>query len=133
MLQSAETEDSELLAYIDTNIHCMAQTIYYEARGEGALGMLAVAHVVLNRMQSPKFPASDACGIVKQPGQFSWYKKPSKVVDHAAFASAFSIAWDVLSGETKDPTKGATMFHASHVSPGWNSRIKAKINNQVFY
>ena len=56
---------------------CLALAMYWEARGEGERGMLAVGSVVLNRVQSREFP-NRACAVVKQGGesppcQFSWW------------------------------------------------------------
>lgn len=58
---------------------CLVTTLYHEARGEPAEGVLAVAKVVLNRMESPRYPKS-VCGVVKQQlvrgiWQFSFWKE----------------------------------------------------------
>lgn len=55
-------------------IHCLAETIYHEARGEPFDGQRAVASVVLNRTDIPEFP-SEICKVVYQPGQFAWVGK----------------------------------------------------------
>ncbi len=47
---------------------CIADTVYYEARGEGEQGMRAVAHVILNRS---KEQGVSPCVIVKRPNQFA--------------------------------------------------------------
>src|SRR5262249_162042 len=47
---------------------CLAMALYWEARGEGTLGMTAVGWTVLNRMHSGQFPTT-ACGVVHQGGQ----------------------------------------------------------------
>ena len=63
--------------------YCMALNIYYEARGEGWKGKAAVAHVVQNRVEHPKYP-NTVCGVVLQSRkwngivvrdkcQFAWY------------------------------------------------------------
>ena len=44
---------------------CLAEAIYFEARGEGVEGQFAVAEVILNRVDSPKFPNS-ICKVVRQ-------------------------------------------------------------------
>ena len=56
--------------------HCLALAMYWEARGEGRQGMLAVGSVVLNRVRDQRFPNS-VCGVVyeggeKPPCQFSF-------------------------------------------------------------
>ena len=37
---------------------CLAMALYYEARSEGPDGMLAVAEVIINRVQHPEFPGT---------------------------------------------------------------------------
>ena len=44
---------------------CLAEAIYFEARGEPVEGQFAVAEVILNRVESPKFPNS-ICKVVRQ-------------------------------------------------------------------
>src|SRR6185295_3094726 len=58
--------------------NCLAAALYYEARGEGLRGQMAVAEVVVRRAHTPGYPRS-VCGVVYQgnPGgatscQFSW-------------------------------------------------------------
>lgn len=58
---------------------CLVTTLYHEARGEPTEGVLAVANVVLNRMESPRYPKS-VCGVVKHQlvrgvWQFSFWKE----------------------------------------------------------
>ncbi|QXN67603.1 hypothetical protein [Klebsiella phage vB_Kpn_3] len=52
-------------------IDCIAKNIYFESRGEGIKGMMAVAQVTKNRVNSGKFPDS-YCKVVYQSNQFSW-------------------------------------------------------------
>ena len=50
----------------------MAQNIYFESRHESMLGKIAVAHVVMNRIESKDFP-NTVCKVVKQgPIRESW-------------------------------------------------------------
>ena len=44
---------------------CLAEAIYFEARGEVEEGQVAVAQVVLNRVKNPSYPDS-ICGVVYQ-------------------------------------------------------------------
>lgn len=55
-------------------IHCLAETIYHEARGESFEGQRAVAAVVLNRTLDDNFPDT-ICKVVYQRNQFSWVGK----------------------------------------------------------
>ncbi len=53
-------------APLDEQTNCLATAVYFESRGESLEGQLAVAHVVMNRAASGRYP-SDWCGVVKQP------------------------------------------------------------------
>ena len=44
---------------------CLAQAIYFESRGEPLDGQIAVAEVVLNRVDDRRYPKS-VCGVTKQ-------------------------------------------------------------------
>ena len=58
----------------DTEISCMADNIYFEARNQGTAGWSAVASVTLNRVKDKRFP-NTVCEVVKQgPTRESWKK-----------------------------------------------------------
>lgn len=52
------------------DVTLLARTVYGEARGESYVGQVAVAAVVLNRLESPLFPNSIS-GVIFQPGAFT--------------------------------------------------------------
>ena len=117
------------------DLACLAEAIYFEARGTGVTGESAVAHVVVNRARSPKFPGS-VCGVVADGCQFS-YKcdgRPDVLAEPGARSHAYRIAETVLAG-APDITKGALFFHAASVSPGWfSSRPRiGTFGGNVFY
>ena len=128
---------------LSDEITCLAQNIYFEARSEPTDGMLAVGHVVLNRVASKRFPNS-VCEVVRQGGeqqrhrcQFSWWcdglsDKPHNKV---AWDAARLIAWFVYNGQTDDPTGGALWYHADYVSPYWREAFIAgpQIGRHIFY
>ena len=58
----------------NTQIQCIAQTAYHEARSEGEKGMMATIFVVLNRTKDNRFP-STPCKVIAQKNQFAWYGK----------------------------------------------------------
>lgn len=54
------------------DVRCLATTIYHEARGEPHKGQIAVAKVVMNRVNyKHEFP-NRVCHVVKERNQFSW-------------------------------------------------------------
>lgn len=44
---------------------CLTEALYHEARGEPPEGILAVSNVILNRVESKRYP-NTVCGVVKQ-------------------------------------------------------------------
>ena len=119
---------------------CLAKNVYYEAGGESDKGKAAVAHVTLNRANSPLFPDS-VCNVVYQKSrgvcQFSWVcmrkAQPRKHTD--TWAESLRIAREALKGEVRDPTYGALFFHAVYVKPVWSRTFKKtiRIGNHIFY
>jgi spore germination cell wall hydrolase CwlJ-like protein len=113
----------------------LARVMYCEARGEGRLGMRAVAHVAINREMDPRWGGTiDA--VLSQPAQFSCWP----ILDRISYQGE---AWDAaqeeaalaLAGRTKDPTLGATHYHARRVHPRWAARLDrtVQIGHHVFY
>lgn len=122
-------------AFSERDLNCLAEAIYYEARGESAKGQAAVAEVVLNRVDSNKF-ASSVCGVVNQPSQFSYTiggKKPIR--NKSAYLRARDIARAALAGAPRVLTGGATYFHTPAVNPSWARRFlrTTQIGQHIFY
>jgi spore germination cell wall hydrolase CwlJ-like protein len=119
----------------DAERACLATAVYFEAKGEPLKGQLGVAHVILNRMHSGRF-AHSVCGVVKQPGQFSFVhggRLPAIAHGGAQWKTALSVADMALSGATPGPAPKALFFHARSVAPGWHLTRVAAIGNHVFY
>jgi spore germination cell wall hydrolase CwlJ-like protein len=115
--------------------HCLATAIYYESRSESLAGQLAVGRVVVNRARSGRFPAS-LCGVVTQPGQFSFVRGgrlPEVGKNGAQWRNARAIAQIAIDDKWESPAEGALFFHASHVAPGWGKPRLARIDNHIFY
>ena len=118
--------------------YCLAQNIYFESRGESQVGQEFVAWVTLNRVQNSDFPG-EICSVVWQDSQFSWTHdgKSDKPRDAAAWATAQAIAGEVIQayGIERDPTEGATYFHATTVNPNWAKGFErvVRIDNHIFY
>lgn len=115
---------------MDRALVCMARNLYYESRGQSRSGQIAVGHVVLNRVKHRHYPNS-VCRVVKQGGlkgpcQFSWYcdRHSNQPKNLKIYSKMLDLSLKVLSGETKDPTNGANMFHNTSVRPTW-ARVAA--------
>ena len=121
-------------AALDPELRCLAGAVYFESRGESLVGQLAVAHVVLNRAQSGRFPTS-LCGVVHQKSQFSFVRggQMPAVREGSQWNNAVAIAQIARDGSWKNHAPGALFFHARHVSPGWRKTRIAQIDNHIFY
>lgn len=119
------------------DMRCLAGAVYFEARGEDLDGQLAVAQVIVNRTEDGRFPRS-YCGVVTQPGQFSFMRgrrMPTIREGSAAWARAVAIAQIAHKGLWESQAEDAVFFHARYVRPGW-SRSKtrlAQIDTHIFY
>ena len=120
-------------------LYCAAQNVYFESRGEPDLGQLAVTQVVLNRMESPRWPDS-ICGVVWQDKQFSWThdgKSDTINVGNKLNRLAWmkSVFYAVMAMIENDVTNGATHYHSTSVKPYWTDSMMqtAIIGNHIFY
>ena len=121
-------------ADLDDELRCLAGAVYFESRGESLAGQLAVAHVVINRAKSGRFPKS-LCGVVHQPSQFSFVRggRMPAIRNAAQWNNAVAIAQIARDGSWKNHAPGALFFHARYVSPGWRKTRIAQIDNHIFY
>jgi len=118
---------------------CVALAMYWEARGEGRQGMLAVGSVVLNRVEDDRFPDS-ACSVVYQGGetppcQFSWWcdGKSDRPTHAELWSASLRLADDLLTARPQDPTHGALFFHNTSIRSPWRRERTAQIGNHIFY
>ncbi len=119
---------------------CLAQAVYYEARGESPSGQAAVAQVVLNRVRHPAFPKT-ICGVVFQrlgdDCQFSFACNGAmrQPLDRASWRRATAVADRALSGAVMTQVGAATHFQAVRSSSGWAGSLAkvAQIGEHIFY
>jgi len=122
---------------------CLAQGIYFEARGESEEGQAAVAQVILNRVRNPAYPKT-ICGVVYQDQrhrhacQFSFAcdGRSEVIAERQQWDTAKRIAREVTAGQTWIAEVGdSTHYHAKYVRPGWGRRmIKVdRIGAHIFY
>lgn len=124
----------------DASWQCLTEALYFEARGESLEGQIAVAEVILNRVDSGLYPRS-VCGVVKQRGggscQFSYVcdGRTDKMRETEAANLAGRIARAMLDDAPRLLTEGATHFHSRGVNPDWSRRFDrtAKIGAHTFY
>ena len=117
---------------------CLANAVYFEARGEPIEGQLAVAEVVLNRASSGRYPAS-LCAVVTQKAQFSFIRRggrfPKADRSSEAWRKAVAIAHIAEARLSRELAPDVLWYHASHVAPSWGKRLtrQAQIGLHIFY
>jgi spore germination cell wall hydrolase CwlJ-like protein len=90
--------------------NCLAEAVYFEARSEPFIGQIAVAGVVLERVQRPEYP-NNVCDVVHQ----GHYVGGMPIRNRCAFSY-----W---------------CYHASYVKPNWSDDMTfmARIGPHLFY
>lgn len=122
---------------------CLAEGIYFEARGEIARGQAAVAQVILNRVRNPSFPNS-VCGVVYQNRhwrnrcQFSFACDGirDRITEPHMWQKAKDIAMATTAGKIwLDEVGSSTHYHATYVNPRWARSMKrlTRIGLHIFY
>jgi spore germination cell wall hydrolase CwlJ-like protein len=121
---------------------CLTEALYFEARGENLDGQMAVAEVILNRVESARFPDS-ICGVIKQGEsrrnacQFSFRCDGKLEVfnERKAHLRAGKIARIMMDGIARNLTDGATFYHTRRVSPSWARKLTrtAELGVHIFY
>ncbi len=123
-------------------IDCLAQAVYYEARGESADGQAAVAQVVINRTRQGGSPRP-VCGVVGQRARaacqvrFACAGRPRIAREPAAWRRSRAVASRALTGYVMRQVGPATSFHAAASDapprPGAGLVRVARLGGQVFY
>lgn len=131
---------------------CLATNLYFEAGRQGYREQEAIGHVVINRVQSSRFPDT-ICSVVyqgvhKKNGmpirnkcQFSWYcdGKSDKVLDHEQYDRSMRIAISTIlariTSNDTDFTNNSLWYHAHYVSPYWakDYRLQLREGAHLFY
>ncbi|WP_417279431.1 cell wall hydrolase [Celeribacter sp.] len=121
---------------------CLAEALYFEARGESVKGQFAVAEVILNRVSSPAFP-NTVCGVVHQGTgrkyqcQFTYTCDgyADVVREKGAWTQVAKVAKLMIDGAPRTLTQGATHYHTRAVNPRWARAFAktAQIGVHMFY
>jgi spore germination cell wall hydrolase CwlJ-like protein len=140
---AAGTGPDSISAELLAEHRCLAEVLYYEARGEGRQGQQAIAEVVFHRMNTGNYGHS-ICAVVYEgaghPGcqfTFTCNGDLARNKEESAWRESEALAAEILTGEAplKNATAGATNFHAVTVSPDWADTMKqtTQIGNHLFY
>ena len=114
----------------DEEWQCLAEALYFEARGESVKGQFAVAEVILNRVDNARFPDT-VCGVINQGTgrkyqcQFTYScdGHAEVIAEPRAYERVGKVARLVLSGAPRKLTDGATYYHTKAVRPSWSRKF----------
>lgn len=128
-------------------LHCMATNVYHEARNEPIAGQVAVAQVVMNRVNHPRRWGDTVCDVVyeirtrngRNIPQFSWVGTGAKVnldnvIELGAYERAIEISLMVMHSNI-DHLNGVTHYYnPDKASPSWANKMElhASIGNHAF-
>ena len=121
---------------------CLAEALYFEARGEPIKGQLAVGEVILNRVEDTRYPSS-ICKVINQGTgrrfacQFTYTcdGKLETVHERKPYEMALKIAKILMTTHEGKLTRGSTHYHSNYVNPRWSKRFEriAKFGRHIFY
>lgn len=116
--------------FSQNDVELMARVVYAEARGEPYAGQVAVAAVILNRLESNQFP-NTVQGVVYQPWAFEVVYNGQ--VWLTPNATAYRATQDAINGW--DPSYGAVFFWNPALTSNpwlWSRQITVQIGNHIF-
>ena len=134
-LVQSGSRDAEETARVQ-ELECLALNVYHESRSDNFAGRIAVADVVMNRVDSNLFP-NTICEVVNQSVMrtnwkgnevpvrgmchFSWFCDglSDEPMETDSYEDAQIVAEMALRGGWRGITEGATHYHATYVTPNW--------------
>ena|SRR6185437_9551249 len=127
------------------DLQCLAENVYFEARGEPLEGQYAVAEVTVNRTESRNFPHT-ICAVVHETrwdpsrrrfvADFSWTELGTLSPDGGpAWRQALAVATAEYDDLHDSVVPGALFYHSTSVRPAWSrtKKVVATIGNHIFY
>ncbi len=143
--RSSEWTSSKLLSLpvpkSNKQMSCLAEALYFEARGEPIQGQLAVGEVILNRVEDTRYPSS-ICRVINQGTgrrfacQFTYTcdGKLETVHERKPYEMALKIAKILMTTHDGKLTRGSTHYHSNYVNPKWSKKFErvAKFGRHIF-
>ena len=144
--------EPEVPFYSERDLECLALNAYFESRNQSVAGQIAVSQVVMNRVDSPRFP-NTICDVINQGPtyvnwkgnempkrnqcHFSWWcdGKSDIPKDMDTYQKILDTVTNLVYSETIDITAGSTHYHADYVKPDWSLVFEKTvvIDDHIFY
>jgi spore germination cell wall hydrolase CwlJ-like protein len=138
-LKAAETAgiDETAVAYndtVDADLICLVKIVRHEAANQSMTGQLAVAQLVMNRVNSPAFP-NTICTVAHQRGQFFNTNAYNPARTDQRWRNAMQVALDARNQVSASVVEDAVFYHAAYVTPRFHrSRPRVtQIEDHIFY
>lgn len=116
----ASSNVSPISRFNSTERDCLIRAMYFESNRSSTEGMLAVGTVVMNRVDSSRFPNS-VCGVVGAPRQFAPGVLSRAMGETTSEARAAGIADRIMSGERHNSVRTAKFFHQAGLRFPYNN------------
>jgi len=132
---SSDDKSSADSAALDPELECMAKVVYHEAANQSRDGQLAVAQLIMNRVQSGRFPTT-ICGVANQRGQFFHTASYNPPEDSPRWAEAIEVSREARDGSSRDVSGGAIFYHAAYqpASAFFRTRPRVmRLGDHIFY
>ncbi|HEV7660346.1 MAG TPA: cell wall hydrolase [Allosphingosinicella sp.] len=118
---------------VDAELTCLAKVVVHEAGNQSREGQMAVAQVVMNRVNDSRGRfGRTVCGVIMQRGQFfnvHAYNPPR----NARWRTAVEIARQARDGTHPPVIGNALFFHAAYAAPFRGRAFVGRIGDHVFY
>lgn len=119
---------------VDADLICMVKVVRHEAANQSRTGQLAVAQLIMNRVNSSRFP-NTICGVVHQPGQFFNTNAYHPSQSDRLWQMAMEVSLDARNGVSEPVIGDAVFYHAAYAPSRFHSRRPrvAQIEDHIFY
>jgi spore germination cell wall hydrolase CwlJ-like protein len=140
---AADVSAATAISQMVSESRCLAEVMYFEARGEGEAGQVAVAAVIMNRLAAGDHGRTICSVVYEGAGQtfcqftFACDGSRDKAKLPEPWRASQVLAVRLLAGEVPAPpqTQGATYYHSAMVTPSWDSKMvrTGQVGNHVFF
>ena len=119
---------------VDAELTCLAKVVVHEAGNQSRQGQMAVAQVVMNRLNdSRRRFGRTICGVIMQRGQFFNVHAYNPSRSNARWRTAVEIARQARDGAHPPVIGNALFFHAAYAAPFRGRTRVGRIGDHVFY
>jgi spore germination cell wall hydrolase CwlJ-like protein len=119
---------------VDAELTCLAKVVVHESGNQPRAGQLAVAQVVMNRVNDSRGRfGRTICGVIMQRGQFfnvHAYNPPRDL----RWFRALEVAREARDGASQQVMDGALFFHSASANMSFRGRQRiGRLAGHVFY